>query len=329
MATGPRGFTIVNLSDPDAPEIIGESFEGVNDDAGYCKDLEVTGVMVYGEGYSCDFDYENPLVIPSGEARDIPVVFASDEVGYHCGEIAIISDHPGNDQFVYLTTYVRGDEGAALMADINLGGNVHTSEVLGDIAFVGTSEGLNIIDIRDPLHPEVIVQDWGDRQYRLLDIQGDILAAVTYSGGLWRLVTINISDPEHPVRLDDLVTDEVPTDICYFQNVIYITFLRDMWITNLRGFYVSNPSDIQSMGLGAIGLGDNLVTMDMVGNYLYIGDRDEGMFVVSIHDRWNPYIVGYMEQEIGDCCAAVYLYNSNPDVSGCEVYENVRISANH
>ncbi len=127
----------------------------------------------------------------------------------------------------------------------NPGENVWDVSIAGDIAYLATSDGLQVLNISNPENPVLITELWGTEppSYigRKLHRHGDILFM---SNGVLHLYAINITDPSEPRVLDYFYFNSGPiNDFCTSGNALYVT-LGGVGVEILN---ITNPSDLSSL----------------------------------------------------------------------------------
>ena len=205
----------------------------------------------------------------------------------------------------------------------------------GDLAFVATgSSGLQIMDISNPTHPEVIgyyavsrkgVRDlavsgglaflaMGDlhivdvsnpKRPELMSIvdSPDRVSCVSVSGGYVYvghrnrgLSMVDISTPEKPKEVGFVAGLEDITDVDISGNLIFV-------LTESGGLHIIEYSELDTPEeIGSIQIADNRDSRAIVveDNVAFIADYSRGLYVVNVEDSSNPNIVGQLAGHFSD-----------------------------
>ncbi|HEY0733916.1 MAG TPA: hypothetical protein VGD69_03340 [Herpetosiphonaceae bacterium] len=153
-----------------------------------------------------------------------------------------------------------------------LGGEVWDMDVIGNMAYVGTINGLQIVDISDPKHPRIRsifgkdvlgVKVVGDRAY--ISIFPRELGSEQFAG----LQVVDVSDPDQPVLLGSFETQEALWRLTVVDTRIYQLFLGGFNILD-----ASDPAAIQRITQVNINYLDDIV---VEGDRLYVS----GYYIVT------------------------------------------------
>jgi len=207
-------------------------------------------------------------------------------------------------------------------------------DVSGNYAYVGEDKNLHIVDISDPTHPTA-VGTWTmpEGSVSSIAVRDTIVFAVEYHWGLW---AIDVSDPINPVVLDSIRGDHDPNandvkllgDYAYLSTryegfrVIDISDPTDMVTVGISSGFTSGYTEgihpienyvfttASTQGIASWSTYDianprfcsqievlgEVNCLKVVGNYMYIGPRNGGIWVIDISDPANPSLVNYVEE---------------------------------
>ncbi|NQT34514.1 choice-of-anchor D domain-containing protein, partial [bacterium] len=205
----------------------------------------------------------------------------------------------------------------------------HDVFVQGDYAYIADEdEGLTVVDISDPEHPEV-AGNWNVRVNSCHDVYiiGEIAYLISQTTGLY---TLDISDIENINQLDNFnggnnrrglhVVDEIayyldmdriylidvsnPGDLSEISSLDYygncnVYVVGDIAYVAGGTFRIIEVSDPENPELVAnIGLGGYAWAVHVSGEYAYVGDmhhENGGLRIIDVSDPENPDQVGYCE----------------------------------
>lgn len=288
-----RDFVIVDISDPNNPSILGHwPWQASYPWYGTYEDVKVRGNYAYltGDGP------EHLLIILDITDPTNPL---------ECG-------HWGTGELTY---------GWRL-------------DVSGNYAYIGTSSNKNlyIVDVSDPYNPSLAaIWTMPNGCVSSIAVKDTIAFVVEYHWGLW---AIDVSDPTNPIVLDSIRGDHDPNasdvkllgnyaylstryegfriiDISDPANMVTVGITPGSWgytegihpienyvfatsstegIACWSTYNMANPqfcSQIEVLG--------EVYCLKVVGNYLYIGPRNGGIWVIDISDPANPSLVNYVE----------------------------------
>ncbi len=174
-----------------------------------------------------------------------------------------------------------------LVSTLELPGIPKGIAISGSHAFVAANnEGLLVIDISDPLEPEMVGQMDDGENYYTVTVR-DILAFVLNSGGLQIL---DVSVPTNPQLLGNCDPNEYFQAMLVFENYVYVTTLNELMI-----FDITNLADPQVVSSLTFPYND-WTTMPgelvLEGQVLFVGTRNAGLQTVDVSNPSDPTIVG-------------------------------------
>jgi|GEM_PF-3215478 len=151
----------------------------------------------------------------------------------------------------------------------------------GTYLYVGAyHDGLNVIDVSDPLSP-IIIASLSCGYCSDMKIIGTTLYSAKQGTGLG---IFDISDPFYPQTLSITPSSDLVHDVVIQNNY---AFMGNGW----RGFWVMDISDpINPVNHGDffdIG-GENLTGLDIWDNHLFVADNWNGLHAFNITDPTNP-----------------------------------------
>jgi len=261
---GGSGFSVVDVSSPQNPQIVGEialpgGSVAVKDSFAY--------VLADGFHVIDISDPENPEIVAFlwQFGGDISVfgsyAFISSGSGLYF-RIIDISD-PHNPQFA---GYFDSPEG------------VYHAHVIGTIAYLSTELALRVVDISDPMNP----QELGFFPGRGRDIfVRDTLAYFVdiYTG----LRILNVSTPSSPHEIATYVPPGISNEVCISGSYAYVTDDKGLWIIDVSD--QSFPREV-----GRCYTTTPVYDISLSGSYAYTTTRTSGLVVFDISDPSNPGI---------------------------------------
>ncbi len=156
-------------------------------------------------------------------------------------------------------------------------------DVSDDIACIGDSDSLKIINISDLANPlvlgNVVIPDiiWG------IEIYNNKAYLADNSGGL-RI--INISDPTNPIEIGFFTTNGSARDVALSGNYAFVA-------DNSGGLHIidiSNPTN--PLHTGAFNFSGYARDVSIRGDFAYVANGSEGLRIINIFDPSNPYETG-------------------------------------
>jgi hypothetical protein len=190
-------------------------------------------------------------------------------------------------------------------------------------------QGITIVDVRDPQHPQRVDDISGIGFVRQIDINEDTLYATnsSASGSSFMLASFQIS-PEGRLQLTDSRSSPGELYLRYEEGRVYLAssteltaydanalnnwtehlgFMptdKDARLVNVVGTvaYVANDSELLSVDvsdpagalpvLGSVSVLDQINDMEIVGNYAYLANATEGIKIVDISDPAHLQVLG-------------------------------------
>ncbi|MBV9791029.1 MAG: hypothetical protein JOZ51_22735 [Chloroflexi bacterium] len=203
-----------------------------------------------------------------------------------------------------------------------VGGEAWDLDVVGDTAYVGTINGLQIVDISDPTHPRVRsvfgqdvvgVKVVGGRAYLSILPLGDAFEA--FIG----LQVVDVQNADQPLLLGSIEADSTPWRVdvvgtrVYWLNRSHVDILDAsdpaairrvgyslvsesndieivgdrMYLAARRGMMIS---DLDGVSEWVFDIGESCFTtgLDVVGSLAYLAMGDCGLVIVDLNDRSQP-----------------------------------------
>ncbi|MFX1512757.1 MAG: LVIVD repeat-containing protein [Promethearchaeota archaeon] len=179
------------------------------------------------------------------------------------------------------------------LGQITTTGHSYRVQVENDLAIIADStEGLKIIDIKDPTNPKVIGQ-YQDGGFPFdIFIDQNLVYFADHGGGL---KILNISDPSNPNLIGQFTDEDWSRDVHVNGNLAYVADWYDgIEILNISD--PTNPVKISDIGTEVFSL---CVTADLVFA------AGEVLKIYNISDPWNPVEVG--SYDIGNATNEIYV----------------------
>ncbi len=330
ISAGFSGLQIVDISDPESPEVIGfwdENLESI-------RGISISGNYAYlAEGWNgiriiSIEDPENPEQIGLAEteeyAWDVAVSGDFAYVGLDRGFSVVSISDPENPREIGFTDRV-GSKSVAISGDYayvangggfnviavsnpenphvigNIAGFFRDLTISGDYAYVteGTSprEGYSfrIFSIADPENPEQVasLNVGGVGVYGIsgITVSGDYAYLACGAAGL---NVYSVVDPENPEGIGSFNPERFVFDVSVSGDNAYIVS-EDGGGGGLNVISISDPEDLFEVGHHyAPGEIQNVRVTD---EYAFVADGSEGLRIVSIIEPDNPVEVGHFETD--------------------------------
>jgi len=162
---------------------------------------------------------------------------------------------------------------------------VSTVRVSGDYAFINGSDKLTILDITDYESPELVISyqlPGDDHVIKVLDVNDEYVFIKQRGGAdLWIIDVHNPRDPQALGQYNNFYGEpdnlKVINDLAYYVNGPYLIVID-----------VSDPSNPTE--IGNIHLSAN--SLDIRGNFAYVGGLAQNFSIIDISDPENMAIVG-------------------------------------
>lgn len=273
LAEGEAGLKIVDLSDPFAPQVT----------ANLALPGNVTSLQVDGDfAYLGSEDSGLAMVDVSvaGNPRWVTTIAGEHFVGSvdRHGEYLLCAMGVEG-----LWTIMAG-EGMELtqVYGTNQYGASHWIETYGDLAFIGQSANLHILDIRNPMKPVLHGTLYAPNHQEEVVAAGDRLYIANAHTGL---SIADISDPENPTMMSTVDTPDFAEAVKVRGDLLYLA--EDE--LGLMVYDVSDPYNPTVMGAVATPGYSSYIALD--GNYVYVADTPVGLSVVDISNPDDPQLV--------------------------------------
>jgi len=190
--------------------------------------------------------------------------------------------------------------GAAWIADAN--------EVLvaGEYAYVADAVnptgGLKVVDISDPMHPQIVGSVAASGTSRGLAKAGDHV----YLANHWRMHVINVADPTDP----HIVATVDPPNIAARDVAIYgqYAYLASGTV-GVRVIDISDPNDPQEVGL--VNTPDMAQSLTVVGRFGYVADGGSGLQILYLRFPQRPKIIGSIDTGSANAIAPASPFAAN------------------
>lgn len=196
--------------------------------------------------------------------------------------------------------------------------NRRALSVLGNLAYVGILDGIEILDVSDPSAVEMIGEwrhDGGEHDCEPALIVSD---GIAYLFGD-QLDVVDVSDPRAPERIEtvDWCSFESVVDLRISDHKLYIATSYD----NFSILDLTNPRHPTLLGSSSGVYSDNY-SLAVNGDYLYLSNQWPGLAVYDVSDPAQPALLASIQLDGGKIVASGgYLY-----VSGAEYFQVLDIS---
>ncbi len=226
VANGSAGLSIIDVSDPGAPALV-----GALDSPGYSQDVEVSGDFAYLAG--SDFAVAGGLRIvdvsdPSAPAETATFGSSIARIAVS-GGLAYVTEPSSGLRIIDVSNPANPLE----LGAIDVPGFVVDVDVAGNLAYLaiddstGTS-GVSIIDVSNPALPVPIGStDTADRLPFDVAVSDDLAYVPAIGGSLRGLIITDVSDPFAPAELAFLVQPNA-RDVRIVGNRAYYVFGNDI-----------------------------------------------------------------------------------------------------
>lgn len=278
VADGPAGLTIVDVSNPAAPRVIGNAVPS--------SGAQTTAVQVdSGYAYLSDFfqglavfDVRRPaapntlaasLPLP-GEARD--AVMAAGRLYVAAGEAGLLVFDASNPRAVIA------------LGALDTEGSAEAVVVVGTRAFVADGlSGLLVVDIANPAAPAALGSFDTTGNALALAVQGDLVYVADDARGMR---VIDASNPTAPTQLGFYDTPGRSFGIAVEGSVAYVAdYLRGVQLVDIE-----NPrrptllSNLDTLGRS--------VGLALSGSELFVADDFNGVVILDVADSRAPRVLG-------------------------------------
>lgn len=309
VADGSSGLQIIDVSNPESPEIIGSV-----DTPGYANGVTVEN----GIAYVAD-RYSGLQVIDVSDPSEPNIIGSVDTPHEACAvtvaaNIAYVSDFYSGLQVID----VSNPSAPKIIGSVDTPGWAWGVAVAGRVAYVADRDsGLQVIDVSDPSEPNIIGSvDTPDSAYDVSVSCGFAYVASNYSG----LQVIDVSNPEIPEIVSSVETRAWAEGVTVAGDIAYVADYSGLQIIN-----VSNPSIPENIGF--VETPDDARAVTVEGAIAYVADRDSGLQIINVSNSSVPLIVGFTDTPclatgiavandiayVADYCSGLQVINvSNP-----------------
>ncbi|MDP8238171.1 MAG: choice-of-anchor D domain-containing protein, partial [Candidatus Hatepunaea meridiana] len=268
IADDDAGLTVVDISDPEAPEVVGN----YDDYAGpTSRGVFVVGGIAFVADNTrrlisidiSDLDDINQLDNIRTDSPTYKVIVTGDIACVACYDLGLFDVSDPRD--IDLISYCRIDD------------NSYGIYVIENIVYVAQNEdGMCIVDISDPEHPEIMGSIETPGSALSVYVSGDYAYVCDYRGGL-RI--IDVSDLENP---DEVGNCEIEQAYSVFVVDDY-AFVSDYGNRGVLVVDISNPEDPEIVESFDIEEGSP-ISIKVVENHAYIANRDNGLLILDVSD---------------------------------------------
>ncbi len=174
-----------------------------------------------------------------------------------------------------------------IVSRLELAGTPKGIAISGTHAFVAASNaGLLVVDISDPLTPEIVGQMDSGAYYHEVTIR-DNLAFVLNSDGLQIL---DISGPTDPQLIGNNDFDNNYRALVISEDYAYVTTDDALWVVDIIN--LEDPQEVSSLTFPFNDGHDDPGEMILQGQLLFVGTNQTGLQTVDISNPYEPTIVG-------------------------------------
>jgi hypothetical protein len=192
------------------------------------------------------------------------------------------------------------------LATVSLGtAKAHSVVLVGDLAYVGTSTGLTIVDVANPAAPVVLGSVSTARKTLGLAIRGSYAYLAAYTGDV---KVVNVANPAAPVVVKTVALPSYAWDVAIKDHIAYVaTFAGEIYLLNLTN--PASPVQVKVVGVPAWTSADatNLAKLNagttsgnakvtgvaVAGNLLFAVDWNYGrLYMWDVADPAHPVFAG-------------------------------------
>ena len=350
--SGSSILTVLDISNPKAPQIIGGHNTGVAANGITMQDNYA--YVAAGEAGLEIIDISNPAnpkhagsYVAGGYATSVSVkghyAYVADvDLGMQVIDIS----NPANpikvggcksyglnialkDNVAYLATGSDGlgivdisnPENPLLIGSFKTGGDVFGADVAGNYLYLADwLSGLEVVDISNPTSPQHVGLFDTEGRANQVKVVGDYAFVADVDGGLQ---IINISHPEKPQSVGVYKGDNGNIwAVSVSGNYAYV-FAEP---TSLQVIDISNPANPQKVGESVRDLCNDMV---VEGNFAYVADMANGFQILDVSNPANPFRVGGLRTSadaMGIAVSGNYAYIVEYSYASNEVFEIIDIS---
>jgi len=189
---------------------------------------------------------------------------------------------PKFDNMYYNVDYYRNISASVRETD-------HVKNI-DNLSFIFTDyDGIHLFDIADPKNPKFLSLLLNSKSEF---IQGIDIARVDnniyYLLGNDSITVYNLSEPSNPI-ISNSIKIEFPTRIIVDDNYAYVT---NWSLTGSPKLLIFNTSTSENPILvGQLNLPSSATAIEMIDNYLFVPCTKDGLFVIDMSDKKNPYLL--------------------------------------
>ncbi|MCF7810800.1 choice-of-anchor D domain-containing protein [bacterium] len=267
-----RNLRIYDVSDPENPDMIGETGNLGGNAIGVCLSGNYAYLANNQNGlYIIDIsDPENPEQVGRfAPQRNVWDVFVSGQFAYLANSsdglrILDISDPENPDLLSTLDTYEAYGVCAA-----------------GDYAYIADDrEGLRVIDSSDPENPH-LVGTCGDMEIAWrVAVSGNYAYVADFRNS--EISVVDISDPENPAETGSCDTNGDPRGIWLVDNYLFAATMQGDRNGGLSIVDVSDPENPDEIAYRDVNVRCQSVSVS--GNYAYLSTIVEGIYIFDVTD---------------------------------------------
>ena len=192
-------------------------------------------------------------------------------------------------------------------------GQPATVSVVENNAFIGTSLGLEILNITNPYSPTITGNFPLPGFSNGVQIVNELAYVADGSSGLQ---IVDISDPSAPYEIGSMDTPGFATDVVVSGTYAYVADREG----GLRVIDVSNPSSPQEVGFHL--LPKQAITVSSVENLIYVANQDLGLYIFQFQSNSQTYSISGRVTDVDDTPMqgvvvwAGFPYNSSTNYDG-------------
>jgi len=165
---------------------------------------------------------------------------------------------------------------------------VNGVSVVGDLAYIGTGDSLEIIDISDPRNPTWAGHYVTDGLVYSVQVVGNhaFLAVLGRDDSIGRgLQIIDVSNPQMPVRIGGVRKGDT-SDLEVVGQYAYVADYHQ----GLEIYNVSNPTN--AVMVARLSFGGNPEDIRVLGGFAYLAGQFGGLSIVNIENPAQPFLAG-------------------------------------
>ena len=151
------------------------------------------------------------------------------------------------------------------------------------LAYVGSGDGLWIIDVVNPSEPKLVSFTWMDHYVNDVTVSDEIAFLAADEVGL---LVLDVSDPYHPQQVAIYDTHGRSFNLTMVDTLVYVA---DNW-GGLLIFKVEDPSN--PVLLSSYVTGHSVENIYVTGGYAYVAEDYAGLRILDVNDPSHPVVVG-------------------------------------